>query len=502
MFNLKFNSFDKKKSNKNPVKSIFFILERNNSKYDFNIVRDTIGINLSASVIKQFSNVTNELDFSIVENPLHSVKLAKVKKDKLFNVDYFRNYFAGLVKSFYNDSIEVLQIHLPKFDDYKDYFNDEKYFIQTIVEGFYYGNYEFDNYKSDRKKKKDLTVVILGENSSLINSSIKTASTVMEGLQFTRDLQNEPGNVLYPETLAHRIKSHFKGTGVKVTALNEKEIQKRKMGALWSVGKGSVHLPRMIILEYVPIRKKSKNRKTIALVGKGITFDTGGISIKPADRMWEMKGDMSGAAVVAGIIHAAAKSELDIELLGVIPAAENMLSSTAYKPGDIITASNGKTIEIDNTDAEGRVALADALVYASNKNPDLIIDFATLTGACVVALGEFVSGMFSNNDNSAESLYKSGQKTFDRIWRLPIWEDYNTLNHSDFADVKNCGPRWGGAISAAKFLENFVSPNIPWVHLDIAGPSGPYKYNNYTSPYFTGFGVRLIYDFLSNEITL
>lgn len=501
MFNLKFYNSIKKKNNEATIKSQFFILQADDYNTSFVKIEKLLGIKINKNAIGQFSKHNSDIDFTIDQNPLHSIKLVKVKKDKSFNIDYFRNYFAGLVKNLHADSTEELRIYLPLFNEYKEYFETEEYLIQSIIEGCYYGNYDFDKYKSDRKKKKDLLISIIGEDSTLINSVIKNTSILMEGVQFTRDLQNEPGNVLYPESLANRIKSQFKGTGVKVTILNEKEIQKRKMQALWSVGKGSTHLPRMIILEYSPLGKISKKRKKIALVGKGITFDTGGISIKPADRMWEMKGDMSGAAVVAGIIFAAAKSKLDIELLGVIPAAENMPSSTAYKPGDIITASNGKTIEIDNTDAEGRVALADALVYASNKKPDTIIDFATLTGACVVALGEFVAGMFTHHEKSAESLFISGQKTFDRIWRLPIWEDYHSLNHSDFADVKNCGPRWGGAISAAKFLENFVSPEIPWVHLDIAGPSSPYKFNNYTSPYFTGFGVRLIYDYLSNEIS-
>jgi leucyl aminopeptidase len=500
MFNLKFYGLNKTKTNSKSSKRILFVLEGKDSNYNFSIIEKQLGFVIGEKVIKQFSQVTSEYDFTVEENQIHTVKLVKVKKDKSFNVDYFRNYLAGLIKSLYNDSVEELQIYLPQFVDYKDFFNSENYFIQSIIEGCYYGNYEFDTYKSDRKKKENLTVIIKGENPSLINSTIETTSFIMESLRFTRDLQNEPGNVLYPDSLANRIKAQFKGTNVKVSILDEKEIQKRKMGALWSVGKGSAHLPRMIILEYSPTKKASTKRKKVALVGKGITFDTGGISIKPSDRMWEMKGDMSGAAVVAGIIHAAAKSKLDIELLGVISAAENMVSSTAYKPGDIITASNGKTIEIDNTDAEGRVALADALVFASSKKPNLIIDFATLTGACVVALGEFVAGMFTHDESSSNLLYNSGQKTFERVWRLPIWEDYNSLNHSDFADIKNCGPRWGGAISAAKFLENFVSPEIPWIHLDIAGPSSPYKFNNYTSPYFTGFGLRLIYDFLSTEI--
>ena len=209
-----------------------------------------------------------------------------------------------------------------------------------------------------------------------------------------------------------------------------------------------------------------------------------------------MKADMSGAAVVAAAILAASSVKIPINILGVIPAAENMLSGSSMRPGDIVRTMSGKTIEVDNTDAEGRMILADALSYASKYKPDEIIDLATLTGACVVALGEFVAGLFSTNDSLKEKLFEAGIKTHERVWPMPMWVDYKSLNKSNIADVKNNGGRWAGAISAAKFLETFVDKKILWAHIDIAGPAMPNDNNNYTKKYMTGYGVRLIFEYL------
>ena len=243
-------------------------------------------------------------------------------------------------------------------------------------------------------------------------------------------------------------------------------------------------------------KPKSKVKKKIVLVGKGVTYDSGGLSIKPTDGMIEMKADMAGAAAVIGIIKSAALLNLPFELIGVVPAVENMISGNSYKPSDIVSTASGKTIEVKNTDAEGRIVLADALEYASKQKPDEIIDFATLTGAAVVALGLPTAAIFTKNEEMADSLYKSGQKTFERVWRLPLWDEYDKLIESDIADVSNLGGRWGGAITAAKFLEHFVDENIPWTHIDLAGPSIKHDFTNYTKKYNTGFGVRLITDYL------
>lgn len=504
MFNLEFKEGNSNIHKNKDFTTITFVSESKQLANELSEFEDSTGIKIPENLKKLLKGKSTEIVFNSSNEPFRQYQIIKVSSESVKNPDYFRNYFAGYVKSIKDSPFSEVHINIPEFlNNISETFSDKKYLIQSIVEGFHYGNYEFNKYKSKKSGKKDLTIAIFCTESKLINEALNTASLLMYCVNFTRNLQNEPGNVLYPQIFAERIEKELRKAGVKIAVLKEKEIQKRKMGGLWAVGKGSAHPPRMIILEYKPDKSikniKTGKKKKIALVGKGITFDTGGISIKPSDKMWEMKGDMSGAAVVAGVILAAAKAKLPIEILGVIAAAENMPSSTAYKPGDIITASNGKTIEIDNTDAEGRVVLADALVYACKQKPETIIDLATLTGSCVVALGEFAAGLFTKNDGLADTLYQCGQVTFDRVWRLPLWDDYHSLIKTEVADMKNAGSRWGGAISAAKFLENFVDPIIPWVHLDIAGPSSPHSLNNYTSPYFTGFGVRLLFDYLNKE---
>lgn len=430
--------------------------------------------------------------------------LWKVKLDN-FDSDYFRNHLAEFISKLKSEVTKNLHIFIPSYTAVKKYFDSEEYYYQTFAEGVLLGNYSFEKYKSKKEKSKILDVCFYAENEKKLRSALKAAQNLISSVNLTRDLQNEPANNLTPELFANRIINEVRPLGIKATVFGTKEIQKRKMGGLIAIGQGSINKPRFIVLEYKPSLKSKKNKKEklkkVALVGKGITFDTGGISIKPSKGMGEMKADMSGAAVVVGTLLAASKNNLPIHLYGIIPAAENMCSGESIRPGDIVTISNGKSVEIEDTDAEGRVVLADALHYASQLKPDQIIDLATLTGACVVALGEFVAGMFTKNDQMAEQLYKSGITTYDRVWRLPMWDDFGELIKSDFADVANLGKtRWAGAITAAKFLEHFVDKNIPWTHLDIAGPAMNNDSRSYTRKYMTGFGVRLLFDYLSQRI--
>jgi leucyl aminopeptidase len=265
------------------------------------------------------------------------------------------------------------------------------------------------------------------------------------------------------------------------------------MGGLLAVNKGSQEPPTFTILDYKP---KGKSKKVIALVGKGVTFDSGGISIKPSQGMDEMKSDMSGAACVIGTLEAVALLGLPIRVIGLIPATDNMPSGTAQTPGDVITTMSGITVEVGNTDAEGRLILADALTYAKKEyDPDVIIDLATLTGACIVALGYSVAGLFSNDDELAGEIFKSGQTTGEKVWRLPLWDEYDELIKSDVADVHNTGGRGAGTITAAKFLEKFIDGHKHWAHIDIAGPAFSAKGGGKT-PGGTGFGVRLMVDLL------
>ncbi|MCH8941960.1 MAG: leucyl aminopeptidase [Bacteroidetes bacterium] len=479
--------------------SINFLISDKNLKRNVNKLDKSFDIKLS-NLQKEniLSNDVSEIRATKQNGRPDEFLFHKVKIDEKFNTDYFRNYCAGLISKIKNEKIKEVQVAIPKYNSFKKFFNDESYFYQTFAEGFVLGSYNFDKYMSDKKTKRKLNIIFNSDNLSLLRKALNNARYVTEGVNFTKDLQNEPGNTLTPSEFAKRISSKFKGTSGKGTVMNEREMKKRKMGGLLAVGMGSINPPRFIVMRYNGLKGKASKTKPIAIVGKGITFDSGGISIKPASGMGEMKADMSGAGVVAGLLLAAERAKLPVNLIGIIASAENMLSGSSMRPGDIVITSSGKSIEVDNTDAEGRMILADALHYASKEKPQMIIDLATLTGACVVALGELAAGMFTKDEILKDNLYTSGLKTYDRVWPMPLWDDYNYLIKSDVADVKNVGGRWGGSITAAKFLEMFVDKNIPWVHLDIAGTATPNDFNNYTKKFMTGFGVRLLFDFISN----
>ena len=431
--------------------------------------------------------------FSQTDEP-SVIFIKKIKIDKNFSVDFFRNYFAGLTPSLKKKNIQTVHVVVPSFNDFKNYFETETEFLQTILEGIHLGNYTFNKYKSGEDKPENISFLIHYTDQKILKNTIDNSGKLMSGVFFARDLVNEPAITLTPAELANRTKKELTKSGVKVTVFNKAELKKRKMNAILAVGGASVNPPFLISMHYKPA---GKPKKKIALVGKGVCYDSGGLSIKPTSSMLEMKADMAGGAAVVGIIKAAAMLKLPVELIGIIPAVENMVGGSSYKPGDVVVAYSGKSIEVKDTDAEGRIVLADALHYASQLKPDEIIDFATLTGAVVVALGEIAAGLFTTDDNLASALSESGKTTFERLWRMPFWSDYNDMIKSEIADVSNLGPRWGGAITAGKFLENFVDEKIPWAHIDLAGPAMKHKSSNYTEKYDTGFGVRLMIDYLS-----
>lgn len=500
MFKLKIKSGGKKIVYGDYSLSIRYLIDDNKLKENLNSFELITNTRLSRLQRKNFlSNDVSEVRVSRPQGKPDELVIVKIKIDESFNSDFFRNHLAGFIQSLDNHEVNSLHVFIPKYLQIKDYFKDEQYYYQTFTEGLFLGNYQFDVYKSDKKKIKPLEVTLYSENEKLMKSSIEIGSKLMEAVYFAKDLQNEPGGVLTPNELAIRIKNKMIKEGIKVKVLDEKEIRRKNMGGLLAVGMGSSNPPRFIVIEYNGVNKYSKKKgktRFVALVGKGITFDSGGISIKPYQDMWEMKADMSGAAVVAAVILAASLVKLPINILGIIPAAENMLSGSSMRPGDIVRTLSGKTIEVDNTDAEGRMILADALSYACKLKPDEIIDLATLTGACVVALGEFVAGLFSKNDSLKEKIFEAGIKTHELVWPMPMWVDYKSFNKSNIADIKNNGGRWAGAITAAKFLETFVDKKIPWAHIDIAGPAMSNDYNNYTKKYMTGYGVRLVFEYL------
>lgn len=428
------------------------------------------------------------------ENP-SALFLKKIKSGDDFNRDFFRNYLAGLVPSLKKSGLKSVHVVIPVYSDFNKYFDSEDYFLQTLIEGLLLGNYTY-NIKTEKEKTGEIDFILHYSNSNLLKTVIDRSKRIMESVYFTRDLVNEPAITLTPMEMANRAKKELSRLGVKVQILDKKSLERNKMNAILAVGGASEKPPCMIVAHYRP---SGNPKRKIALVGKGVTYDSGGLSIKPTAGMLEMKADMAGGAVVLGIIRSAALLKLPFELIGIVPAVENMLGGSSFKPGDVLKSYSGKTIEVKDTDAEGRLILADALHYASNQKPDEIIDFATLTGACAVALGLFTAGLFTHNDRLADRLTESGYNTFERIWRLPFWKDFDQLIKSDIADVSNLGPRWGGAITAGKFLEHFVDKKIPWAHLDIAGPSIKHESTNYTKNYDTGFGVRLIIDYLLKE---
>lgn len=373
----------------------------------------------------------------------------------------------------------------------------EENVVQGVVDGLLLPNYVFTSLKHDALKEEPPTVlekiIVIGINKAQLALAQKGA-TICESVNMVRDLVNGNADDVTPQYLAAIARGLEKTEKrVKTTVFDKKRIEKEKMGLLLAVNRGSCLDPALIIVEYVG---NPKSKDLTVLVGKGITFDTGGLNLKPTGSMETMKGDMAGAAAVLGIIHAAATLSLHVNITAVIPATENSIGSKSYKPGDVYVGYSGKTVENGNTDAEGRLVLADALAYAVKKlQPSRIIDLATLTGAVEVALGNEASGLMSNNDGLADLLKDAGDETGERVWRLPLHEEYKEQLKSDIADIKSTGGRKAGAITAAIFLQEFVG-KTPWAHLDIAGTAFLDEAKRYTPKYATGVGVRLILSFL------
>ena len=351
---------------------------------------------------------------------------------------------------------------------FKERENDWK--VMQIVISAMSRNYRFDRLKSKPdgdQSSLEKIVLCIDDRTELdaCEESMQQGLAIAHGMILAKDLGNLAPNICTPTYLAKQAKDLAKAHKLKVSILEQKDMEKMGMGSLLAVASGSEQPAKLIVLEY---HGSGKKESPIVLVGKGVTFDTGGISLKPAADMDEMKFDMSGAASVLGTLHAIAEMNLSINVVGIIPATENMPSGRATKPGDVVTSMSGQTIEILNTDAEGRLILCDALTYAERYDPKIVIDIATLTGACVIALGNYTTGLMSNDDELAEGLLSAGERAADRAWRLPLWDEYQDLLKSNFADMANIGGRTAGTITAACFLSRFTN-NYRWAHLDIAG---------------------------------
>ena len=368
--------------------------------------------------------------------------------------------------------------------------------VRAIVEGTLVGNFDPDYYRSDRKDQKiDAVAVVASGDKAALDKSANEAQIIGESQNFTRDLVNEPSNRMTPTIMAERAKKMSAEVGLKCEVYGADKIKELKMGAFWSVAQGSDEPPALIVMTYEPAGAPAK--PVLGLVGKGITFDTGGISIKPADGMEKMKYDMAGGATMIGAMRAIALLKPKVKVIGIVCATENMPSGKAQKPGDVQIAMSGKSIEIINTDAEGRLVLADGLYYARQLGCTHLVDAATLTGAVVVALGYTNAGIFTNDDDMYNRFRAANTKAGEKMWRLPLDDEYKEQIRSSIADIMNSGGRWGGAVTAAMFLKEFAE-ETPWIHLDIAGTAWTEDQKPWIAKGPSGVALRSLVEFVKS----
>ncbi len=369
--------------------------------------------------------------------------------------------------------------------------------FEVALEGFLLATYRFDHYKNEKNGKKRLSSIVIGAQEASACAEIEKGlfqiRTYAQATFMARDWINEPANIVNPSFMEKKALEIAKKQGLKIKILGESELKKMGMNLLVAVGMGSIERPRLVHLEYQP---KGKAKSKVALVGKGVTFDSGGLSLKPQNNMYGMKGDMSGSAAVLATMWAVSELKPPVHVHGLLPLVENLPSDRSVKPGDVFVAHNKKSVEIENTDAEGRLILADALSYAKGLGVNHLIDVATLTGACVVALGEDIAGIFGNDEKLIDRICKASETAGEKFWKMPMEKSYARLLKSDVADLKNVGGKWAGAITAALFLSEFVG-DVPWAHLDIAGPAFIERDWAICPKGGTGFGVRTFLEFLS-----
>jgi leucyl aminopeptidase len=423
--------------------------------------------------------------------PAKRVLLTGLGKRGEFDIEKWRAAAAKAGKTLRDSGIKQFVFPIKKFGPFL-----EEQLAEAFVTGLLLGVYQFNELKTlDRDKIKEIEEgVLLGETSEetdLLGRGLQTGRVISESVCMARDLVNGPSNRVTPTVLAERADKISKDHGMELQVFEVSEAEAMGMGAFAAVARGSQEPGKFIILEY----NKGKGLDTIVLIGKGITFDSGGISLKPSEGMERMKDDMSGASAVLGTMQTAAKLQLPLHLVGMIPATENLPSGKAYKPGDILKTLSGQTVEVISTDAEGRLILCDALTYSLRYQPRAILDLATLTGACVIALGDYVIGIMGNDDDLLKRVEEASGRTGEKAWRLPLWDEYFEYLKSDAADFRNVGTRAAGAIIGGIFLSKFVG-KTPWVHLDIAGPAHIDKERPYIPRGGTGVGLRLLIQML------
>lgn len=406
------------------------------------------------------------------------------------NLNYINLRFAAFKLGKFLSDKEIKEI---KLNIKEQNLIDSEEYVLAIVEGLYLSSYNFDYYKSEKAKFNLENIYITSSVNNL--EQVNELIGVLDSQTFTRNLVNMRSNDVYPESLASFAKEELTKYGVKVTIYDEKQIQEMGLKAFYEVGKGSDKPPKFIVMEYF----NGENKKPLVYVGKGLTYDAGGYSLKPSDGMKTMNSDMGGSATVIGAMSAIAKNNLKVNVVAIVAACENLVSGHAYKPGDVISSLAGKSIEVDNTDAEGRLTLADAVCYGStNYEPEILIDLATLTGACLVALGERYSGVITNNKEALSKLQKAADQSFEKFWELPNDEVFKEQFKSNVADLKNTGGRYGGTITAGQFVGEFVKEGTNWIHMDIAGSA--YFDNEFDcfAKGATGVHVKTLYNLAKN----
>lgn len=412
------------------------------------------------------------------------------KADK-FSPNEVRNIVGAAVRYLKPKGVRNLAIALPEHAS----FSPENA-VRAAIIGALVGNFDPDTYKSDRKDQSIQSITIVapeGSDKARLQAALAEGRTIGESQNFTRELVNEPGNRMTPTMMAERARKMASEVGLGCEIFGPDDIKRMKMGAFWSVAQGSDEPPALIVLKYEP--KDAPAQPHLGLVGKGITFDTGGISIKPADGMEKMKYDMAGGATMIGVMRAIALLKPKVKVTGIVCASENMPSGKAQKPGDVQIAMSGKSIEIINTDAEGRLVLADGLAYARQLGCTHLADAATLTGACVVALGMVNAGIFANDDAMYDRFKKASHQAGEKVWRLPLDDDYREQIRSNIADIMNTGGRYAGAVTAAMFLKEFVEDK-PWIHLDIAGTAWVEENKPFIAKGPSGIAVRSLIEFV------
>jgi len=456
--------------------------------------RALVSIINQAKKLKEFKGEKNDevILFGPAEIKAERVIFLGLGKLDKMDLETLRSVAGKAVKKCITKNLSQVLIAVPAEKRIKI---DISRILTALMEGAFLGNHIYDTNKKEKKQKalKSIYFLVEPDTAKAFRRLPSKVKTVCTGTILAREWVNAPPNDKRPEQFARSIATPARKANLKVSILTEKDLKQKKFGAMLAVARGSRSKPCLVSLEYKP-----KNFKTtVVLVGKGVTFDSGGINLKPTGSLDTMKMDMAGAATVAAALIATAGLKPKVRVIGVLPIVENMLSGDATRPGDIIKSLSGKTVEIGNTDAEGRLILADAMSYALKKyKPKVLIDMATLTGACMMALGEKIAGVFSFDNELCETIIQSGENNYERCWQLPMPEDYKELLKSDFADINNmANTRWGGAITAALFLSEFVS-ETRWAHIDIAGPAYNKKENAYCPAGGTGFGVRLICDVL------